>query len=287
MESKNFAVAVPVVGDGDEAGADDAVHELDAGLDGEAELSRLLALLAHANERLQGMPACSLDAALYRSAAVKAFELGLEACNSMLCHKLRLLGADAKTIAALSYREVARAAARRGIVDTDWVERLFVYRALRNAVAHGGGARELAATFASTGAFEADARRLVTSIGAVPNHPPSLGLLPRHALVLDDACRRCVRQGTEVLAWGPRVTGGWTAASDLQLVVRRLVEPDKAPPVPLADFRNALLEAPLPFTVDLQEWQSLRESARKSVGVASVVVFRHEGAAAEDGPAAR
>ena len=103
-------------------------------------LHKTLRTLEGALERIAVEEEGSLGYEIFLSAIVKNFELTLETAGKLLRKALRPHFADSMAVAALTYADVFREAARHGLVDADLVMRWLKYRNSRNRTAHDYGA---------------------------------------------------------------------------------------------------------------------------------------------------
>jgi predicted nucleotidyltransferase len=78
--------------------------------------------------------------------------------------------------------------------------------------------------------------------------------------------------GTEVIAYGSRVTGTAHDGSDLDLVARNPHNP-QLPVQNLAEVRDAFSESNLPILVDILDWARIPDSFRVEIKRVGVVVF--------------
>ena len=100
--------------------------------------------------------------------------------------------------------------------------------------------------------------------------PPILDLPARYLDEVRTLLRRHV-PGHEVWAYGSRVKGDAHAASDLDLVVRDPLDPQRPCPA-LLTLRRALRDSDLPISVDVQDWARLPEAFRQEIERACVVI---------------
>lgn len=76
---------------------------------------------------------------LFRSAALKSFELSLETTGKLLRKALKAYGGAPRAVDALVFNDVLRHAGKHGLMDASAVERWLGYRANRNNTAHDYG----------------------------------------------------------------------------------------------------------------------------------------------------
>ena len=100
--------------------------------------------------------------------------------------------------------------------------------------------------------------------------PLSLDLPIRYLDEVRTLLRRHV-PGHEVLAYGSRVKGEAHAASDLDLVVRDPLDPQRPCPA-IPALRRAFIDSNLPISVDVQDWARLPEPFRQEIERACVVI---------------
>ncbi len=74
----------------------------------------------------------SLDAEVARNAVIKSFELALEVSVQMLSESLKMSG-------SMTFKELFREGARRGLLSQEELGRWLVYRELRQETAHECG----------------------------------------------------------------------------------------------------------------------------------------------------
>ena len=76
---------------------------------------------------------------IYRTAAVKAFEMTLELAGKLLRKVLKPYFSSPKTVDRLSFKDLFRHAAKHDIIDLKSCERWLSYRDNRNTTAHDYG----------------------------------------------------------------------------------------------------------------------------------------------------
>ena len=99
-----------------------------------------------------------------RAACVKQFELVLEQSGKLLKMRLRPWFAGNRQADRLTFKDVFRHAARRGLIDAPACERWLRYRDNRNETAHDYGEGFAEATLKLLPDFIADARALADEI---------------------------------------------------------------------------------------------------------------------------
>lgn len=106
----------------------------------------------------------SINYEIFRNAVVKGFELSLETGGKLLRKALKAFTGNPKEIDNLTYKEVLRHAAKHGLMDTDSVERWFIYRDNRNSTAPDYGIGFAEDTLRLLPGFIADARALEATL---------------------------------------------------------------------------------------------------------------------------
>ena len=76
---------------------------------------------------------------LFRNAAIKSFELSLEAAGKLLRKALKAYGGSPRSVDAWVFNDVLRQAGKHGLPDQQGVQRWLAYRANRNTTAHDYG----------------------------------------------------------------------------------------------------------------------------------------------------
>ena len=76
---------------------------------------------------------------LYRSAALKSFELSLETAGKLMRKALKAYGGSPREVDKLVFNDVLRGCGKHGVLDLEAVDRWLVYRANRNNTAHDYG----------------------------------------------------------------------------------------------------------------------------------------------------
>lgn len=106
----------------------------------------------------------SIDYEIFRNAVVKGFELTLETGGKLLRKALKAFTGSPREVDQLTYKDVLRHAAKHGLMDTDTIERWFLYRDNRNSTAHDYGVGFAEDTLKLLPAFLTDARALETAL---------------------------------------------------------------------------------------------------------------------------
>ena len=106
----------------------------------------------------------SIDYEIFRNAVVKGFELTLETGGKLLRKALKAFTGNPREVDNLTYKDVMRHAAKHGMMDTDTVERWFIYRDNRNSTAHDYGVGFAEDTLKLLPGFVADARALEATL---------------------------------------------------------------------------------------------------------------------------
>lgn len=102
-------------------------------------LVRCIQTLEASLTRLNEVDSASVDYEIYRNSAVKGFELTLETAAKLLRKSIKPYFSSAKAVDQLYFKDVFRFAAKHGLLNTDEVERWFLYRDNRNNTAHDYG----------------------------------------------------------------------------------------------------------------------------------------------------
>ena len=101
---------------------------------------------------------------LFRNAAIKSFELGLESGGKALRRELKAYVGSTRTVDALTFNDVLRQAAKHEIISGDESERWLIYRANRNTTAHDYGERFANETLKLLPNFSADLHNLAARL---------------------------------------------------------------------------------------------------------------------------
>jgi nucleotidyltransferase substrate binding protein (TIGR01987 family) len=104
-----------------------------------SHLSRCITTLESSVKRLKEAKPDSIDYEIFRNATVKGFELTLETVGKLLRKALKSYTGNPRMVDELTYKDLFRHALKHGFLDTNAVERWFVYRDNRNETAHDYG----------------------------------------------------------------------------------------------------------------------------------------------------
>lgn len=113
---------------------------------------------------LEGAEPESIDYEIFRNAVVKGFELTLETGGKLIRKALKEFSGSPREVDKLTYKDLLRHAAKHGLMDTEQVERWFVYRDNRNSTAHDYGVGFAEDTLKLLPGFVADARALEATL---------------------------------------------------------------------------------------------------------------------------
>jgi hypothetical protein len=113
---------------------------------------------------LEGAEPESIDYEIFRNAVVKGFELTLETGGKLIRKALKEFSGSPREVDKLTYKDLLRHAAKHGLMDTDQVERWFIYRDNRNSTAHDYGVGFAEDTLKLLPGFVADARALEATL---------------------------------------------------------------------------------------------------------------------------
>jgi predicted nucleotidyltransferase len=97
---------------------------------------------------------------------------------------------------------------------------------------------------------------------------PAINILPRNLETVLEVLERFV-PGTDVRAFGQRVSGSARRHSDLELVIMTKQPLDAAL---LADMKAAFSASSLPFSVVALDWAALEESVRRNIQDEAVLI---------------
>lgn len=97
---------------------------------------------------------------IYRTAAIKGFELTLEISGKLLKKAIKPFFATPKAVDRLIFKDIFRHAAKHDILTIKEVERWFTYRDNRNVTAHDYGEGFAEETMALLTGFVEDAKKL-------------------------------------------------------------------------------------------------------------------------------
>jgi nucleotidyltransferase substrate binding protein (TIGR01987 family) len=128
--------------------------------------NRTITTLEHALAALDqpGLDAVMQD--LYRSAAIRSFELSIETAGKLLRKALKAYHGNPREVDRLVYNDVLRAAGKHGLLDSAAVERWLEYRSNRNNTAHDYDEGFANLTLAMLPGFSRDARELAKTLAA-------------------------------------------------------------------------------------------------------------------------
>jgi nucleotidyltransferase substrate binding protein (TIGR01987 family) len=101
---------------------------------------------------------------LFRNAAIKSFELGLESGGKALRRALKAYLGSSRTADALSFNDVIRQSLKHGIFTSDEAERWLKYRVNRNTTAHDYGERFANETLVLLPSFASDLRQIAVPL---------------------------------------------------------------------------------------------------------------------------
>ena len=127
-------------------------------------LVRIATTLEQALERLKPLTQDDELYDLFRNAAIKSFELGLETGGKAIRRALKEFMGSSRATDALSFNDVFRNAAKYQIVTSDEAERWLKYRVNRNTTAHDYGERFANETLLLLPAFACDLLILATKL---------------------------------------------------------------------------------------------------------------------------
>ena len=127
-------------------------------------LRRCLNTLEHALSGLERSDPDDIIYDIFRAACVKEFELVLEQSGKLLRKRLRAWFASNQEADRLTFKDIFRHAAKRGLIDGQACERWLEYRDNRNDTAHNYGEGFAETTLKLLPDFLADARALADVI---------------------------------------------------------------------------------------------------------------------------
>ncbi len=127
-------------------------------------LRRCLNALEHALSGLDRSDPDDITYDIFRAACVKEFELVLEQSGKLLRKRLRAWFASNQEADRLTFKDIFRHAAKRGLIDGQVCERWLEYRDNRNDTAHNYGEGFAETTLKLLPDFLADARALADVI---------------------------------------------------------------------------------------------------------------------------
>jgi nucleotidyltransferase substrate binding protein (TIGR01987 family) len=123
-------------------------------------LEQCIRTLESSLQRLNSAESESIDYEVFRNATVKGFELTLETAGKLLRKVLKTYTGNPRIVDELNYKDVFRHATKHGLLDTQAVERWFLYRDNRNDTAHDYGVSFATTTLTLLPAFLEDAKAL-------------------------------------------------------------------------------------------------------------------------------
>ncbi len=125
---------------------------------------RCIDALERASQALTDVDRDSVEYELFRSAAVKEYELIVEQAGKLLRKALRPWLPSKRALDRLTYKDVFRHGGKYGLLSLEGVERWLQYRDLRNELAHDYGVLLAEEALKWVDAFIQDARALGRSL---------------------------------------------------------------------------------------------------------------------------
>ena len=104
---------------------------------------------------------------LYRSAALKSFELSLETAGKLMRKALKAFSGSPREVDKLVFNDVLRGCGKHGVLTLEEVDRWLGYRANRNNTAHDYGVAFANETLALLPAYVQDVRVLSKNLQGV------------------------------------------------------------------------------------------------------------------------
>ncbi len=104
---------------------------------------------------------------LYRSAALKSFELSLETAGKLMRKALKAFGGSPREVDKLVFNDVLRGCGKHGVLTLEAVDRWLSYRANRNNTAHDYGVAFANQTVALLPGYVQDVRTLAKQLQQV------------------------------------------------------------------------------------------------------------------------
>jgi hypothetical protein len=104
---------------------------------------------------------------LYRSAALKSFELSLETAGKLMRKALKAFGGSSREVDKLVFNDVLRGCGKHGVLSLEQVDRWLVYRANRNNTAHDDGVAFANQTMTLLPGYVQDVRALAVRLQEV------------------------------------------------------------------------------------------------------------------------
>lgn len=130
---------------------------------------RCILTLEQAYQLLQQKPAESIEYEIYRSAAVKEFEIILEQSGKLLKKVLKPFFHSHKAVDQLTFKDLFRHASNHGLLTIEEVDRWLSYRDNRNNTAHDYGVDFANKTLLLLPQFIVDATALQVLISEQPH----------------------------------------------------------------------------------------------------------------------
>jgi len=127
-------------------------------------LKKCIATLEMSYKLLKKSKKNSINYEMYRNSLVKAFEMTLEQSGKLLKKVLTPFFATKKEIDRLTFKDLFRNAAKRGLLTKEEVERWFIYRDNRNNTAHDYGEAFAENTLSLIDGFIKDAKKIKKTI---------------------------------------------------------------------------------------------------------------------------
>ncbi len=121
---------------------------------------RCISTLENAHALLKKADPQSIDYDIYRSAAIKEFEIILEQSGKLLRKVLKLYFHSSQAVDELYFKDVFRHAVKHKLLSDDACERWLQYRDNRNSTAHDYGVNFAEETLALLPQFIFDAKAL-------------------------------------------------------------------------------------------------------------------------------
>ncbi len=125
---------------------------------------RCIATLAKAIELIKQTDQQQIEYDLYRSAAIKEFEIVLELSAKLLKKRLQPFFASRRQLDSLTFKDIFRHAVKHNIIEPNVADRWFEYRNNRNITAHDYGKGFAENTLVLLPLFVSDAVELSISL---------------------------------------------------------------------------------------------------------------------------
>ena len=132
-------------------------------------LQRCIRTLDKAYGLLQKANVDEIDYDMYRSAAIKEYEIIIELCGKLLRKCLKPYYHSSQAVDKLYFKEVFKQAVLRSIITTEVCERFLEYRDNRNNTAHDYGVTFAEETLLLLPKFIEDAQLIAESIKEQPD----------------------------------------------------------------------------------------------------------------------